>query len=98
MTISESPFEKVQLVVLEKITCGLTQLRDWLTVPDAEPGIMNQIRQVIISNLVWLRQKSPVKILAGGELTEARTVKAHAFSAAARAKIEQAGGTCEVLT
>jgi len=42
--------------------------------------------------------KNPVKILAGGELTEARTVKAHAFSAAARAKIEQAGGTCEVLT
>ncbi|HNT53124.1 MAG TPA: hypothetical protein PKG95_00310 [Anaerolineaceae bacterium] len=69
MTISESPFEKVQLVVLEKITCGLTQLRDWLTVPDAEPGIMNQIRQVIISNLVWLRQKSPVKILAGVGLT-----------------------------
>ncbi len=42
--------------------------------------------------------KSPIKILAGGEIAEARHVKAHAFSAAAKAKIEQAGGTCEVVT
>ncbi|NLB65452.1 MAG: 50S ribosomal protein L15 [Lentisphaerae bacterium] len=41
--------------------------------------------------------RKPVKILSVGELSEARTVKAHAFSAAARAKIEQAGGVCEVL-
>ena len=39
----------------------------------------------------------PVKILAEGELTRALTVRAHAFSAAARAKIEAAGGTAEVL-
>jgi large subunit ribosomal protein L15 len=42
--------------------------------------------------------KSPIKILSGGEVTEARTVKAHAFSAAAKAKIEQAGGTCETVS
>ena len=42
--------------------------------------------------------KSPIKILSGGEIREARTVKAQAFSAAARAKIEEAGGTCEVLS
>ena len=41
--------------------------------------------------------KSPIKILSGGEISEARTVKAHAFSAAAKAKIEQAGGTCDIL-
>ena len=35
----------------------------------------------------------PVKILARGELDHALTVKAHAFSKAAKAKIEQAGGT-----
>lgn len=40
--------------------------------------------------------KKPIKILSGGEITEARTFKAHAFSAAAKAKIEQAGGTCEL--
>ena len=38
-----------------------------------------------------------VKILGRGELEIALTVKAHAFSNAARAAIEQAGGTCEVL-
>ena len=42
--------------------------------------------------------KSLIKILSGGEIAGARTVKAHAFSAAAKAKIEQAGGTCEVIS
>jgi large subunit ribosomal protein L15 len=40
----------------------------------------------------------PVKILAKGEIDRPLTVRAHAFSAAARAKIEAAGGTAEVLT
>ena len=39
----------------------------------------------------------PVKILAGGEIDRPLTVRAHAFSAAARAKIEAAGGTAEIL-
>jgi large subunit ribosomal protein L15 len=34
-----------------------------------------------------------VKILGGGDLTKKLTVTAHRFSASARAKIEQAGGT-----
>lgn len=38
-----------------------------------------------------------VKILGDGELAKKLTVKAHAFSAGARAKIEKAGGTVEVL-
>ncbi|MBI3648432.1 MAG: 50S ribosomal protein L15 [Actinobacteria bacterium] len=38
-----------------------------------------------------------VKILARGELDHALTVRAHAFSAEARRKIEQAGGTVEVI-
>jgi large subunit ribosomal protein L15 len=39
----------------------------------------------------------PVKILARGELDKALTVRAHAFSATAREKIERAGGTAEVI-
>ncbi len=39
-----------------------------------------------------------VKILGRGEITKKLTVKAHAFSASARSKIEAAGGTCEVAT
>ncbi|OGO42427.1 MAG: 50S ribosomal protein L15 [Chloroflexi bacterium RBG_16_58_8] len=38
---------------------------------------------------------SPVKILADGDIDRALKVKAHRFSAAARAKIEAAGGTVE---
>ena len=39
----------------------------------------------------------PVKILARGELDKKLTVRAHAFSETAKAKIEQAGGTAEVI-
>lgn len=38
-----------------------------------------------------------IKILGTGELGKKLSVQAHAFSAVARAKIETAGGTCEVL-
>ena len=39
----------------------------------------------------------PVKILARGDLDHALVVKAHAFSEAAKAKIEQAGGRTELI-
>jgi large subunit ribosomal protein L15 len=38
-----------------------------------------------------------VKVLGTGDLSRKLTVKAHAFSAVARQKIEAAGGTCEVI-
>jgi large subunit ribosomal protein L15 len=38
-----------------------------------------------------------VKILGQGELTRKLTVKAHAFSASARAKIEKLGGACQLI-
>jgi large subunit ribosomal protein L15 len=38
-----------------------------------------------------------IKILGDGELTRKLTIKAHAFSAAARAKIEKLGGACELI-
>src|SRR3954454_11226577 len=43
------------------------------------------------------RKDIPVKILAKGELSKPLTVHAHKFSAAARAAIEGAGGTCVVV-
>lgn len=39
----------------------------------------------------------PLKILGDGELSIPLTVKAAAFTKSARAKIEAAGGSCEVL-
>ena len=44
-----------------------------------------------------IRHKGRVKVLAEGELTKKLTVKAHAFSASAKAGIEEAGGSVEVL-
>lgn len=44
-----------------------------------------------------VRKGRPVKVLARGELETALTVRAHAFSRAAKAKIERAGGTAELI-
>jgi large subunit ribosomal protein L15 len=41
---------------------------------------------------------SGVKILGEGELSKKLTVKASAFSASARAKVEARGGTCEIVS
>lgn len=46
---------------------------------------------LVARRLVKSRRK-PVKILAGGELNQPLSVKAHQFSAAAKAKIEATGG------
>ena len=54
-------------------------------------------------NLETLREKGlakrsePVKILARGEISKKLEVHAHGFSAAAREKIEAAGGSCHTL-
>ena len=42
--------------------------------------------------------RKPIKVLADGEISQALTVKAHRFSAAARSKIEAAGGKAEEVT
>jgi large subunit ribosomal protein L15 len=43
------------------------------------------------------KRRDPVKVLGRGELSTKLTVRAHAFSASAREKIEKAGGTAEVI-
>ncbi|MEO8892689.1 MAG: 50S ribosomal protein L15 [Coleofasciculaceae cyanobacterium] len=40
----------------------------------------------------------PLKMLGDGELNVALNIKAAAFTAGARSKIESAGGSCEVIT
>lgn len=39
----------------------------------------------------------PVKVLAGGDIDRPLTLRVHAISAAARAKVEAAGGTVELI-
>ena len=43
------------------------------------------------------RKGVPVKVLGQGDISKKLTVRAHAFSATAREKIEGAGGACETI-
>ena len=51
----------------------------------------------LIESGVVRNPKDGVKILGNGEITKKLTVKANAFSAAAKEKIEAIGGTVEVI-
>ena len=56
---------------------------------------------VTVENLVekgLVRGKRLVKVLGDGELSKKLSVQGHKFSASARAGIEKAGGSCEVVT
>jgi large subunit ribosomal protein L15 len=44
------------------------------------------------------RKGVPVKVLAQGDISKKLTVNAHGFSEAARRKIEEAGGACQLIT
>ena len=46
---------------------------------------------------ILTKAHDPLKILGNGELSVPLTVQAAAFTSGARAKIEAAGGTCEVV-
>lgn len=61
-----------------------------------EPG--SEIDPQSLLNRRLIRRKGlPVKILGNGEVNRPLTVKAHAVSAAARKKIEEAGGSIELI-
>jgi large subunit ribosomal protein L15 len=53
--------------------------------------------QVLAEAGIIRKDTEPVVILGGGDLDHALTVRAHRFSASAKAKIEDAGGVAEVL-
>ena len=50
-----------------------------------------------LRNAGYLRRGHLAKILAGGTIATALTIEAHAFSAAAKAAIEAAGGTAKTI-
>jgi large subunit ribosomal protein L15 len=64
-----------------------------------DPGSVVDVEALEARGLVKgnRNRRWPVKILAHGDLDRALTVRAHQFSAGARAKIEAVGGTVEVL-
>ena len=51
----------------------------------------------LVKDVIVTSPKHPLKVLGQGELSTKLTVRASAFTAGARAKIEAAGGTCEIL-
>ena len=51
----------------------------------------------LLSSGVIKNERDGVKISGNGELSKKLTVKVNAFSEGAKAKIEAAGGTCEVI-
>ena len=75
---------------LEIITINVSMLNRY------EDGADVTIESLMEIGLVS-NPKDGVKILGNGELTKKLTVKANAFSAKAKEKIEAAGGTAEVI-
>jgi large subunit ribosomal protein L15 len=81
-------FTNIFRVELEIVNLHSIQL---LEETEITPEVLHQHR------LVDLGKGRPIKILANGELERKVTVHAHKVSAAARAKIEAAGGSVELL-
>ncbi|MEK6277438.1 MAG: 50S ribosomal protein L15 [Actinomycetota bacterium] len=64
---------------------------------EARFGAGDEVTPQTLKEAGLAKRSDPVKILARGDISKKLTVKAHGFSAAAREKIEAAGGTCETL-
>lgn len=54
-------------------------------------------KEFLLENGISKKKRTPVKVLGKGKLTKAITVKANAFSLAAKKAIEDAGGKAEVV-
>ena len=63
---------------------------------DLQAGSTVDLDSLVKDGLVT-SPKHPLKVLGQGELATKLKVRAAAFTAGARAKIEAAGGTCEIL-
>jgi large subunit ribosomal protein L15 len=75
-----------------RVEYDIVNLSDLAAFPDGQaitPDALAERRLV--------RRSRPVKVLGDGEVARPLTVSAHKFSASARARIEAAGGRCEVL-
>jgi len=83
---SNIPFRDVYAIV------NLSQLAELEAVTQISPESL-----VEAGFLTKAQGNGLLKILGDGEIEHAVTIKAHKFSASARAKIEAAGGTVEVI-
>ncbi len=79
------PFKKVYAVV------NIRDLSRWFSSGD-------EVTPDVLFEKGYVKKKLPVKVLGMGDIDFPLTVKAHAFSAEARRKIEKAGGRVEVIS
>ena len=63
----------------------------------AEAAKLQSVSLADLRQAGYLRRGQLAKVLAGGTLSQALTVEANAFSAAAKAAIEAAGGTAKTV-
>ena len=75
---------------LEIIAINVSALNKFEDGTEVTPEVL--LQEGVISKIA-----DGVKILGNGELTKKLTVKVNAFSASAKEKIENAGGTAEVI-
>jgi large subunit ribosomal protein L15 len=75
----------------EIATCNVSDLENKF-----DAGATVDVEALVKSGVVK-KALDGVKVLGNGEITKALTVKANAFSASAKAKIEAAGGKVEVV-
>jgi large subunit ribosomal protein L15 len=80
----KNPFRTVWQIVNLKDIAGLDE-------SEITPDVLNAHR------LIDLGKDQPIKVLGEGHIDRTITVRTHAVSAGARAKIEAAGGTVELL-
>tara|TARA_Y100001968_G_scaffold220884_1_gene203811 strand:- start:2144 stop:2596 length:453 start_codon:yes stop_codon:yes gene_type:complete len=71
-------------------TINLTKLNDFKN--DETVNLDSLVKKGLL-----FKPKYPLKILGGGDLKVKLKVEAHAFTATAKKKIEDAGGSCELL-
>jgi large subunit ribosomal protein L15 len=64
---------------------------------DARFKANDEVNPELLREAGLAKRRDPVKILARGEISKKLTVRAHAFSAQAKEKIEAAGGTAELI-
>jgi large subunit ribosomal protein L15 len=99
-------FEGGQMPLIRRIPKrGFNNKRFKIVVVPVNLSDLNLFEEGSVVDLVALQQAGltngtfdSVKILGGGELTHKLTVRANAFSEAARAAIEKLGGTAEVVS
>jgi large subunit ribosomal protein L15 len=98
-------FEGGQMPLLRRIPkSGFSNVRfqikyEWVNISSLEKCFKagDEVTPEALVKARLVKHTDQIKILGDGELKKALTVKAHAFSASAKEKIEKAGGKTDLL-